>query len=87
MKQYQITYSDDAGGGTEIITSRFTKMELAAIEYAVTLAFEDETKEEEAPDPIEYRRFMQRLNAKLGIKGVSQKNYSDFIDRYMYKSY
>ncbi len=84
MKKFQITFSEDAGGGTEIITGRFTKMELAAIEYAVTLAFEDESREQEAPDPIEYRRFMQRLNAKLGIKGVSQKNYSDFIDKFMY---
>lgn len=84
MKKYQITYDQDAGGGTEIITARFNKMELAAIEYAVYLAFETEERIEEAPDPIEYRRFMQRLFAKLNIKGVSQKNYSDFIDKYLY---
>ena len=87
MKKYQITYQDDAGGGTEIITARFSKTELAAIEYAVTLAFEDESREEEAPDPIEYRRFMQRLNAKLGLKGVTQKNYSNFIDKYLFNNY
>lgn len=87
MKKYRITYDQDAGGGSEIITARFTKMELAAIEYALTLAFEDEVREEEAPDPIEYRRFMRRLNAKLGIKGVTQKNYSDFIDKYLFNNY
>jgi hypothetical protein len=87
MKQYRITFDQDAGSGSEIITARFTKMELAAIEYALTLAFDDDTREEEAPDPIEYRRFMRRLNAKLGIRDVTQKNYSDFIDKYLYKTY
>ena len=79
MKKYVITHED---GTRDVFTTRFTKEELNALAYAVELAFGDldvfiEDKQNDVDKPS------SRLASKLGLRGVTQDSYCEFIDEYL----
>jgi hypothetical protein len=73
MKKFLITHSD---GEQQVITSRFTKKEIAAIAYAVDLAFGDLEVFKEDKE-LEIQKLRDVIIAKCDIRGTEK--YSEII--------
>jgi len=68
MKKFLITHSD---GEQQVITSRFTKKEIAAIAYAVDLAFGDlEVFKEDRQ--VEIQKLRDVIVTKCDLRGTQK---------------
>lgn len=81
MKKYRYTHND---GEQEIITARFTKKELTIIRYALFI-YDDicmnEDNEKTESDLL--RKAANIIDAKCVLKGINNKVYNEFVDKYI----
>ena len=79
MKRYTYTKQD---GTKKTITTRLTAEEIAMIEYALAVTYEDDTciKEDKRKD-MEDAVYV--LSWKLAKKGLTNSAYVKFLDKYI----
>ena len=79
MKKYLFTHDD---GTKEVFTTRFSQEELCALLSAVDVAFGDvDVFRRDAVEDAEKLRAI--LMEKLRIKGVTERSYNKFYDKYL----
>lgn len=79
MKKYLFTHDD---GTKEVFTTRFSQEELCALLSAVDVAFGDmDVFRRDAVEDAEKLRAI--LMEKLLIKGVTDRSYNKFYDKYL----
>lgn len=81
MNKHRYTHTD---GEEQIITARFTKKELTMIRYALFIYDDISMNEDnENTESDMLRKASYIIDAKCRLKGVSNDDYSEFVDKYI----